>query len=120
MSQFAHNIRPTSPKASRGPDFAGLPQNLRNISRMILVFTILGIFGFLLITKSQTEAQIKGARSENRDQIKSEIDKTLKVINERPDYAGAWIKLSVLYEQIGEMELARKASEAAQKLNPNL
>jgi len=52
--------------------------------------------------------------------IQEEISKTQEILKIRPDYSAAWLRLSVLYDQLGENNLAREAKENAQKLNPDL
>ena len=52
--------------------------------------------------------------------IQEEIAKTQEILKIRPDYGAAWLRLSVLYNQLGENNLAREAKENAQKLNPDL
>ena len=52
--------------------------------------------------------------------IQEEIAKTQEILKNRPDYSAAWLRLSVLYDQLGENNLAREAKENAQKLNPDL
>src|SRR3989344_8095143 len=52
--------------------------------------------------------------------IQEEISKTQEILKNRPDYSAAWLRLSVLYDQLGENNLAREAKENAQKLNPDL
>jgi hypothetical protein len=96
-----------------------LTHNLRNIPRMTMVILILALFVFF--ASLGTEGQnVQGATDERDSEVAFEIEKTLKVIGDRPDYAGAWVRLSILYEEIGEMELAKTSYETAKELNPDL
>lgn len=96
-----------------------LPHIFRSIPRIVLVFLILALFS-LAVLYGQRGPVVKGTGIEVDDVLESEIQKTLDVIEKRPDYAGAWIRLAVLYEQIGEKELAVKALDTAEELNPDL
>lgn len=49
--------------------------------------------------------------------IQEEIAKTQEILKARPDYSAAWLRLSILYDQLGEKELAKVAKEKALKLN---
>jgi len=53
-------------------------------------------------------------------QTEEEIQKIIKILEVRPDYAAAWISLGLLYEQIGEDDLAKNAKERAKALNSDL
>jgi len=52
--------------------------------------------------------------------IEQEIHKVQEILNRRPDYALAWTKLAILYQRLGENDLAIKAMERANSLNSNL
>jgi len=52
--------------------------------------------------------------------IQEEIAKTQEILKIRPDYSAAWLRLSILYDQLGENDLAKEAKEKALKLNSNL
>ncbi|MBI2012525.1 hypothetical protein HYS90_01195 [Candidatus Curtissbacteria bacterium] len=52
---------------------------------------------------------------DNRYEIDQQIPKTLEVLEERPDYAAAWLRLSMLYKQKGEDSLAEDALREAKK-----
>ncbi|EKD58168.1 MAG: hypothetical protein ACD_57C00011G0002 [uncultured bacterium] len=54
------------------------------------------------------------------NQTEEEIQKIIKILEVRPDYAAAWISLGILYEQIDEVDLAKYAKEKAKALNSNL
>jgi len=54
------------------------------------------------------------------ENLDAEIVKTKEVLSKRPDYATAWLKLSILYKQIGENEMSETARVEAIRLNPNL
>ena len=51
--------------------------------------------------------------------IQEEIAKTIEILKIRPDYSTAWLRLSILYDQLGENNLAKEAKEKALKLNSN-
>lgn len=103
-----------------------LTHNLRNIPRIVLVLLIIAAFGMAIAkVPSQPKVQesknsVKGARSFNEQILNDEIEKTLKVVQERPDYAGAWVRLSVLYDQVGEVDKSKSALETALRLNPKV
>lgn len=115
-----HNLRPTSLK------FRGVDNILRTINasfpaavRVILVLSIVATFG-MAIAGVKEESPVKGVRASDSEFVTSEINRTLKVIGERPDYTGAWMRLAVLYEQIGETDKADEARIEARRLNPDL
>lgn len=56
----------------------------------------------------------------NKKQIEQELALTKRVLETRPDYAGAWMRLAIIYDQLGEDELAIEARNRARKLNPEL
>lgn len=63
--------------------------------------------------------QILGAETRaNLVYANEEIERLVKVLGERPDYVAAWLRLSILYEQIGETDLAAQAREKARELDP--
>ena len=93
------------------------PQNLRNIPRILLVLLILGLFLSLFNNK------VKGDRIElpsDKRAVLEEIQRTEEIVEDRPDYAVAWLRLSILYETVGEFGAASVARETAKKLNPDL
>lgn len=99
-----------------------LTHNLRNIPRIILVLLIVAAFGMYLSTIKI--AKVKGVKTQNINReenefLKREIERTIKVTQERPDYAGAWLRLSILYERIGETDKANEARITAQRFNPD-
>lgn len=96
------------------------PHNLRIIPRIILVLLIIAAFGMSIAMSDSARESVKGTKVSENEPIQREVEMTLAVIEQRPDYAGAWLRLSVLYEQIGELELAKGALETAKKLNPDL
>ena len=51
--------------------------------------------------------------------IQEEIAKTIEILKIRPDYSAAWLRLSVLYDQLGENDLEKEEKEKALKLNSN-
>jgi len=53
----------------------------------------------------------------NSHEIIDQISKTREILHIRPDYAAAWLRLSVLYQKTQEDELANQALETAKKLN---
>ena len=90
------------------------PHILRSISRIAIVLFIVAGFGMAIAGVGRKEEEVKN------EIYAEEINKTIKVIEERPDYAGAWVRLSVLYNQVGETMLSEKALENAKRLNPDL
>lgn len=95
------------------------PHISRNIPRTFVLFLVLVAFLAFLAFADGAKSQVAGASTDQNEELNEEINRTLSVIEARPDYAGAWVKLSVLYEQIGEPELASGAMETAKELNPN-
>lgn len=92
-------------------------------SRIFAVILILG-FASLVIFSNQADDNLQdvlGSRETNADLVdaQGEISRLLSVIEKRPDYAAAWLRLSVLYDQLGESDLAEQARETAQRLNSN-
>ena len=63
---------------------------------------------------------LQGLINQDIGQNKEEIQKILKTLEARPDYAAAWISLGILYEQIGEVNLSKMAKEKAKALNSDL
>lgn len=92
-----------------------LPHILRNIPRILILFLILLIFTLMVLSGPEV-SNVKGANTS--DELTLEIEKTLLVIAERPDYRRAWAKLAIIYEQMGDTEQAMTASEVAKSLNP--
>lgn len=88
--------------------------------RFILVLVIIAAFGMSIAVSEGERDSVKGTKVSENEPVQVEIERTLAVIDQRPDYAGAWLRLSVLYEQIGEMKLSKSALETAKKLNPDL
>lgn len=60
---------------------------------------------------------LKKLSSNNSSKIEEEIKETEAIIKNRPDYAAAWFRLSILYSQIGREDLSKDALEHAKKLN---
>lgn len=52
------------------------------------------------------------------EKIERELEVTKRVLETRPDYAGAWIRLALIYEQLGNAKLADEARSRARRLNP--
>ena len=92
------------------------PQNLRKISRIVIGLLIIAGFGMAISGVGSARSNVKGARDEAKSQVVEEINRTIKVVEARPDYAGAWLRLSVLYEQLGDIELSKRALENAKQL----
>ena len=96
------------------------PHNLRTIPRILLVLLILASFGMMISqTSNKKPDKVLGAKqisSVDRGELEAEIRKTKEVIVARPDYAGAWMRLSVLYKEIGEYDLAAQAEKTADNL----
>lgn len=126
-----HNLRPTTLK------FRGVNNITRIISaffpaafRIVLVLLILAAFGMAISEKpnpskrkvlgQQTKMEGKNDLMIDKEAIDAEIKKTRDVIYARPDYAGAWLRLSVLYEGLGESDLAEQSRETAKNLDPDL
>ena len=65
----------------------------------------------------KTSLEKDSVDSEKLQLVEKEIADTKKVLEARPDYAAAWIKLGTLYESIGKYDLAREAREKAKGLN---
>lgn len=70
--------------------------------------------------QKQQSSQVLGEETEVRVDVREEIARTKAVLESRPDYAAAWLRLAILYEQMGEIELAADARNTAVKLNPDL
>ena len=99
------------------------PQISRNISRIVVCLGILSSLVFVWY-QSSFEGEIPqvlgtGNNDDGVD-VLLEIEKTRAIIEKRPDYAAAWLRLAVLYEQIGEVQLAGEARDYAGRLNPDL
>ena len=52
----------------------------------------------------------------NSQGVRTEIDRTLQIIVNRPDYASAWFRLASLYETIEETEKANLAKQTGEQL----
>lgn len=89
------------------------------IIRIIFVGIILASFGMAIFGVDEKGGAVKGVKAD-KQMLSVEIEKTLKVVEMRPDYAAAWTRLSVLYEQMGDSENAQRARDNAKKLNPDL
>lgn len=89
------------------------------LTRKVLVLLVLASFLAFLAFADSTRSGVAGASDQQNGELNEEINRTLAVIDARPDYAGAWVKLSVLHEQMGKPALARGAIETAKELNPN-
>ncbi|KKR60422.1 MAG: hypothetical protein UT99_C0014G0009 [Candidatus Curtissbacteria bacterium GW2011_GWA2_40_31] len=124
------------------------PQNYRIIYRIVVVITIIICFTMLTVRVGNMHLQEKIQGTAARDSIlasleadsknpfairllqelntqdinqtEEEIQKIIKILEVRPDYAAAWISLGILYEQIDEVDLAKYAKEKAKALNSNL
>ena len=99
-----------------------LDVNIPNVFRLILALLIVAAFGMYISTIRISK--VKGAKTQTLDLrqsefLQNEIEKTVKVTQNRPDYAGAWLRLSVLYEEMGDNEKANAARATAQRLNPD-
>ena len=94
------------------------------VFRVVLVLLILASFGMALSRKNDiTPNKVLGAKqiySVDRGEVEAEITKTIDVIHVRPDYSGAWLRLAVLYGELGQDGLSKNALETARKLNPDL
>ncbi|MDP2632935.1 MAG: hypothetical protein Q8P25_04425 [Candidatus Curtissbacteria bacterium] len=107
-----------------------LPHYFRIIPRIILILLIVASFGMALAMGDESKnSKVLGLSGEqpdlsnstiNREGINEEIKRTKAVLTARPDYVAAWLRLSVLYEQIGENSLAEEARERARSLTPDL
>ena len=58
---------------------------------------------------------IRTLKVDDEYEIDQQISKTLEVLGERPDYAAAWLRLSMLYKQKGEDSQAQDALREAKK-----
>ena len=99
------------------------PQIPRNISRIVVCLAILSSLVFVWYQSSFEGKIPQVLGTENNDDgvdVWQEIEKTRAIIEKRPDYAAAWLRLAVLYEQIGELQLAGEARDYAGRLNPDL
>ena len=103
---------------------ASFPAILSVTVRLLVVLLILGFASLVIFSnRSDDNSQdVLGSRETNADLVdaQGEISRLLSVIEQRPDYAAAWLRLSVLYDQLGENDLAQQARETARRLNPNL
>lgn len=45
----------------------------------------------------------------NSEDIRTEIERTLQTVANRPDYVAAWVRLASLYESIGDIDRAEQA-----------
>ncbi|MBI3283082.1 hypothetical protein HYZ70_03345 [Candidatus Curtissbacteria bacterium] len=97
---------------------AEFPHISRTIYRIVVALLIVAGFLVAVFASFGTEGMVQGA-SDEKQVLASEIAKTLEVIENRPDYAGAWVRLSILYELLGEEELAKEALGTAKKLHPD-
>lgn len=92
------------------------------VSRILVVIVILGVAALLMLPTevNDEKPQVLGAETPAKlVYANEEIERLVKVLGERPDYAAAWLRLSILYEQIGESDLALEAREKARDLNPD-
>lgn len=99
------------------------PQNLRNISRIVVCFAVLSAAVFVGHQSSfeGRDPEVLGMETiDSGLDVWREIEKTRAIIERRPDYAAAWLRLAVLYEQVGENELASIAREQVNRLSPDL
>lgn len=114
--EFPHNLRSISRTSSSLP-------RLRATSRIVVCFAILASLVFVWYQSSfkGKTPQVLGTESTDGDvDVWQEIERTRAIIERRPDYAAAWLRLATLYEQMGEIELAADAWNTAVKLNPDL
>lgn len=135
LFQLTHNSLPTSLK------FRGINNIPRTINasfpallRLVLALVIVASFGVSYarniegvgngqnnsgqkpMSKNSTDEAVLG----DSTKLREEIDRTKKILIVRPDYLDAWIKLSILYEQLGDIESSQEAKNKAVSLNPNL
>ncbi len=106
------------------------PHNLRNIPRIGFGLLILSSFGLIMLGGQQIVGSgTLGVKTENSGQslpvvdqinVEAEIKRTLAILEQRPDYAAAWQRLSVLYQEIGDKVNSDQTMEVAKKLNPDL
>lgn len=99
------------------------PQISRNISRIVVCLAILSSLVFVWYQSSFEGKNPRVLGTETQDQdidVFLEIERTRRILETRPDYAAAWLRLAVLYEQIGELQLAGEARDYAGRLNPDL
>lgn len=101
-----------------------LTHNLRIIPRILVVVMILALCSLVIFSNQEDDnwEDVLGSRMTNANLVdaQGEISRLLNVIEQRPDYAAAWLRLSVLYEQLGENDLAEQARGRARRLNPDL
>lgn len=114
ISKFPHISR----SISRISLLLDINYSFRVVSRVVLALIIFTASGFVILTRVNDAGRVQGV-SDQRQLLIDEITKTLQVVEDRPDYAGAWNKLSVLYEQVGETALAKDAHEIAKRLDPD-
>ena len=127
--KYPHFFRVIS-RISRTFD-VNIPRTLQVVSRTFVIVAILSSVGFIWYS-SELQSGFNeglGAKVEKQEtmdvQVESvdawqEIERTLSILEQRPDYAAAWLRLAVLYEQVGELELAREARDYTNRLNPDL
>ncbi|MCR4324688.1 MAG: hypothetical protein NUV69_03290 [Candidatus Curtissbacteria bacterium] len=102
------------------------PHIFRIISRIFLVLLLLVLFFivFLLpnikVFDSTEKVQGGSITDEDREYLNGEIEKTLDIVSARPDYSQAWLRLSVLYERVGDMDSSKRALDESKRLNPDL
>lgn len=97
------------------------------LSRLFLILLIIAGFGMSL-ARGQNDSGQKPMSKNSREEavlgdstkLREEIDRTKKILTLRPDYLDAWIKLSILYEQLGDLQSSLEAKSEAISLNPNL
>lgn len=89
------------------------------VLRFILVLLIIAAFGMAIAGVDKSGGAVKGVK-DDKQIVSMEIEKTLKVVEMQPDYAAAWTRLSVLYEQMGDSENAKLARDNADRLNVDL
>lgn len=65
-------------------------------------------------------ALLKRLDREDSPEIVQDIQSTLEVLKKRPDYSSAWLRLAILYDEIGDMEKAKDAREHLKVLAPDL
>lgn len=52
--------------------------------------------------------------------LNAQINEMLDVVRKQPGWEAAWLRLALLYEQVGETELAKEAKVSAHHLNAQL
>ena len=98
-----------------------------DILRLGIAIIIVCVFLSLVIVKVQAGntrqdldfVSLNGESEISKERLKylsAELETTLGVLDARPDYRGAWERLSEIYLELGEWDLARQAKEKADSL----